>query len=352
MEWDEFQKIWKTFEIIGIISLLLIFLFFLYLVRELLTPFLVAFVITFFLNPLVNYVEGGGINRTLSVIVLIIMSAVILFILWKIIWPTLQGEVNNFIENFPLYIQKAQVGMKKLIDLLERNIGFIPQGTLEGILKQKVSSFTSGVGEIGSLIKIIKNLLTSFIIIPFIVFFFLKDGRRIKKMLISYVPNKYFETSLIILYKIEQQISNYIRGQLIDSCTIGLLAIGALYCVGINYAFLIGGVLGILNIVFYIGPFIGFVFGSLLVLFDTGLTTQLIKFIVVFVFVRLIDDTIVAPLALSRSVHVHPLMVIILIILGGYIHGILGMLLAIPLYCSIKVTFQILYKGLVEYGNW
>jgi putative permease len=166
------------------------------------------------------------------------------------------------------------------------------------------------------------------------------------------VPNKYFETFLTLFHEIDQQISNYIRGQLIDSFIIGLLAIIGLYLVGINYAFLIGAVIGIVNIIFYIGPLIGFVFGSLLILIDTGSTVNVIKFVVVFVFVRLVDDIIISPLALSKSVHVHPLMVIILITLGGFIHGILGMLLAIPLYCSIKVTFQILYRGFVEYGNW
>jgi predicted PurR-regulated permease PerM len=68
--------------------------------------------------------------------------------------------------------------------------------------------------------------------------------------------------------------------------------------------------------------------------------------------IRVLDDIIISPLVLSRRVHVHTLMVIIVIMLGGFFHGILGMLLAVPLYCSIKVTFQILYRGFIEYGNW
>ena len=352
METTDFKKAWKTFEIIALIFILLSILLILYFVRELLTPFIIAFVIVFFLNPIVDYMEGEGINRTLAVVTLIILSVFVLLIIWKLIWPTLQGEVNNFKDNAPVYIDRIQAGLNRTIDLLEKNISFIPKGTLEKALQQKINGFTSGMGDVGSLIKIVKALMTALIIIPFVVFFLLRDGRKIKKMLIAYVPNKYFETFLVLFHKIDQQISNYIRGQLIDSFIVGLLAIIGLYLSGVKYYFLIGAVLGIVNIIPFIGPLTGLVFGTLLILIDTGSTVHLIKFIGVFLCIRMLDDIIVSPLALSRSVHVHTLMVIIVIMLGGFLHGILGMLLAVPLYCSIKVTFQILYKGFIEYGNW
>ena len=121
---------------------------------------------------------------------------------------------------------------------------------------------------------------------------------------------------------------------------------------GIRYAFFIGVVLGIVNIIPYFGPLIGLVFGGLLVLIDTGSTIHLLKFIGVFAVVRLLDDIIISSLAISKTVYVHPLMVIVVVLLGGLFHGIWGMLLAVPLYCSIKVSFQILYGGFVENGNW
>ncbi|MGA2316454.1 MAG: AI-2E family transporter [Thermodesulfobacteriota bacterium] len=352
MEKNEFQKLWKTFEIIAIGCVLFGILLVLYLVRALLTPFIIAFVITFFLSPIVDYMEGEGINRTFAVILLIILTLIFLFILWKLTWPTIQTEISSFQKNAPFYISKIQDSLNRAIDLLEKNMGFIPKGTLEKALQQKINSLTSGTGDVSSLIKIIKELVTTLIVIPFVTFFLVKDGRKIKKMLIAYVPNKYFETFLTLFYKIDQQISNYIRGQLIDSFIVGVIAIIGLYLFRVNYAFLIGVVLGMFNIIPYIGPSMGFVFGSLLILIDTGSTVNLIKFICIYVCIRVLDDIIISPLVLSRRVHVHTLMVIIVIMLGGFFHGILGMLLAVPLYCSIKVTFQILYRGFIEYGNW
>ena len=352
MENIDFQKIWKTFEIIILGCILLGILLLLYFVRELLTPFIIAVVILFFLNPIVDYLEGEGINRSFAVVMLIILGVVILLTVLKLTLPTIQADLNSFGNNAPAYVDKTQKGLEAAINLVEKNIGFIPKGTLEKALRQKMNELTSGVGDVGSLLRMMKDLMGTFILIPFIVFFLLKDGRKIRKMLIAFVPNKYFETFLTLLYEIDQQISNYIKGQLIDSLIVGILATIGLYLMGIKYAFFIGVVLGIVNIISYFGPLIGLGIGSLLVLIDSGSTVQLLKLVGVFIVVRLLDDVIIWPLALSKTVHIHPLMVIIVVLLGGLVHGIWGMLLAVPLYCSVKVSFLILYRGFVEYGNW
>ena len=352
MEKTDFQKAWKVFDIIALGFVLLSLLIILYFVRGLLTPFIIAFVIAFFLNPIIDYMEGGGINRTLAIVTLILLSVFVLLIILKLAFPIVEAEIGDFKDNAPVYNHRIQEGLNRGIYLLEKNISFIPKGTLEKALRQKIKGFASRMGDIDFLMKIVKEMLTNLIIIPFVVFFLLKDGRKMKKILIEYVPNKYFETFLVLFHKIDEQVSNYIRGQLIDNFIVGIFAIISLYLLRVNYSFLIGAVLGIVNVISFVGPLMGLTFGSLLILVDTGSTVDLLKFVVVFACIRVLDDIIIWPLALSKTVHVHPLMVIILIMLGGFFHGILGMLLAVPLYCSIKVTFQILYNGLIEYGNW
>jgi putative permease len=351
-ERTDFQRVWKTFGIIALGCVLLGVLLVLYFIRELLTPFIIAFVIVFFLNPIVDYMEGEGIDRTFAVVTLILSGIVILLVTLRLTWPTIQVELNSFGNNVPVYMDKTQRGLDGVINLVERNIGFIPKGTLGKALQQEMNALTSSMGNVDSLFKVAKGLATILILIPFIVFFLLKDGRKIRKMLIAFVPNKYFETFLTLFYEIDQQISNYIKGQLIDSLIVGILAIIGLYLMGIRYAFFIGAVLGIVNIISYFGPLMGLGIGSLLVLIDSGSTVQLLKLVGVFAVVRFLDDVIIWPLALSKTVHIHPLMVIIVVLLGGLFHGIWGMLLAVPVYCIIKVSFQILYRGFVEYGNW
>jgi len=352
MEKNGFQKLWKAFEIIAIGFILFGLLVILYLVRGLLTPFIIAFFITFFLSPVVDYMEGEGVNRTFAVILLIILTLIILLILWKLTWPTIQTEMSNFQKNAPSYVNKIQGGLERGMKLLEKNVSFIPEGVMQKAMQQKMNDLTSGVKDISSLFKIGIQLVVNLILIQLIVFFFLKDGRRIKKVLIAYVPNKYFETFLTLIHEIHQQISNYIRGQLTDAFIVGVLAIIGFYVFEINYAIFIGAVVGVVNIIPFVGPLLGFGFGGLLVLIDTGSIFDVLKFVGVLGCVKLIDDVAITPLTVSRSVNVHPLMVIIVISFGGMVHGVWGMLLSVPLYCSMRVSLRILYRGFVEYGNW
>jgi putative permease len=352
MEKNEFQKLWRTFEIIAIGCVLFGILLVLYLIRGLLTPFIIAFVITFFLSPVVDYMEGEGINRTFAVVLLIILTLIFLFILWKLTWPTIQTEIGSFQKNAPFYASKIQDSLERAMKLLEKNTGFIPEGVMQKTMQKKISDLTSGMGDISFLLKIVREFVTTLILTQVVVFFFLKDGRRIKKVLIAYVPNKYFETFLTLFHEIHRQISNYIRGQFTDAFFVGVLAIIGLYLFDIKYGIFIGAVAGIANIVPYIGPFLGFAFGGLLVLIDTGSIANVLKVVGVLAFVKLLDSLAITPLTVSRSVNVHPLMVMIVISIGGLLHGVWGMLLSVPLYCSMRVSFRILYRGFVEYGNW
>ena len=352
MEHADFQKLWKPFEIIAIGCVLFGILLVLYLIRGLLTPFIIAFVITFFLNPVVDYMEGEGIKRTYALILLILVTLIFLFVFWKLTWPTLRTEIVSFLGDAPFYLHKIQDNLTHAMELLEKKVGFIPEGVMQRAMQQKINQFILAMGDVGFLFRIAKEYVFTFILIHFIVFFFLKDGRRIRKALVSYAPNKYFETFLTLSYEIENQISRYIRGQLTDAFFIGTLAIIGLYLFGIKYAMFIGAVYGIANIIPYLGPFLGFAVGGMLILIDTGSLISVFEVVGVLASVKLLGSIFISPLVLSRSVNVHPLTALLVVSLGGLLHGVWGMLLSVPLYCSMRVSFGILYRGFVEYGTW
>jgi predicted PurR-regulated permease PerM len=349
---SEFHKSSEAFEIITLGCVLFGILLVLYLIRGLLTPFIIAFIITFFLSPAVDYMEREGINRTLAVMFLIILTLIILFVLWKLTWPTIQAEITSLEKNAPFYISKIRDSLEQATKIVEKKVGFVSEGTIQKAMEQRITDMISAAGNLDLLFKALRYFLVTLILTQVMVFFFLKDGRRIRKRLIAYVPNKYFETFLNLLHEIDQQISNYIRGQLTSAFFVAVFAIAVLWVFGVHYAIFIGAVAGVVNIVPYIGPLLVFTFGGLLVLIDTGSVVQMLKAVGILVFVKVLDSVAISPLAVGRRVHVHPLMVIIVISVGGLLHGIWGMLLSVPLYCSMRVSFRILYRGYVEYGNW
>ena len=186
------------------------------------------------------------------------------------------------------------------------------------------------------------SALSNVVIIPFITFFLLKDGPKMKKAIIERVPNRYFEMVLNLTYKIEQQLGGYIRGQVIDAALVGILSIIALKFIGIDYYFFIGAIAGLANLIPYLGPVVGAVPAILVSLMqnpDPSLT-PILWIIVAFAVIQLIDNIIISPLVVAKSVNIHPLVVIIVIFIGERLLGVLGMLIAIPVTGILNVIIR------------
>ena len=161
-----------------------------------------------------------------------------------------------------------------------------------------------------------------------------------KKGMIARVPNRYFEMVLNLIYKIEQQLGGYIRGQMLDSLIIGILSIIALYILKIDYYFFIGAIAGLANMIPYLGPIVGAVPAILVSLMGTPSITPIIWIAVSFALIQLIDNVIISPLIVAKSVNIHPLLVIIVIFIGERLLGVLGMLIAVPVTGILNVIFK------------
>jgi len=193
------------------------------------------------------------------------------------------------------------------------------------------------------------SIAISLFLIPFMTFFLLKDGRRLKKSFIQSLPNRYFEMTISLLHKIECQLGSYIRGQMLVSLCIGVLSITALAILGVPYFLIIGAMAGLANMIPYFGPIVGAVPAIILNVIDKGSLSAALVVIMAFLLIRMIDDTLVSPNILGRSLEIHPLLVIIAIFIGGEMFGLMGLLLCIPVTGIIKVTIQELHWSFKHY---
>jgi putative permease len=193
------------------------------------------------------------------------------------------------------------------------------------------------------------SAITSMILIPFIVFFLMKDGHAFKRALISLVPNRYFEFTLYLLYKLNVQFGNYLRGQLLDSLIVGTLATAALWALDIKYFLIIGAFTGLANIIPYVGPITGAALAIIVSMLQTGSLEKVLSLIAAFTVIKLIDDVIVQPLVVARTVQMHPLTVLLAVLAGGQLYGVLGMLLSVPIAGFIKVVVR---ESVTNYRNY
>ena len=190
------------------------------------------------------------------------------------------------------------------------------------------------------------------IIVPLVLFFFLGEGRAIKRVLIEMVPNRYFEMVLNLLYRIDVQLGGYIRGMVLSVMIISMLSVTGLYLIGLEYFLVVGVLAGIANIIPYLGPLIGIIAGVVAVVlqYSTVNLAVVLPVVVVFLIVQILDNVFVAPVVVARSVNLHPLVVIFVVLVGSQLFGALGMLLAVPMTAVIKVSVQTVVEGLRSYS--
>lgn len=298
----------------------------------------VSALLAYILDPAVTWLESRGLGRTTSTLIFFGISFLAIAIATAAILPMLADQLRTF--QAGAASTKTAAVVARVNHLVNDKLGFL--GFENFRFEDKIQIMRQQIGEksFEYLVNDVASVVIHAVTIPFIIFFFLKDGREMKKHLISIIPNRYFEFSLDLLYKMDRQLGNYLRSQFIDAVTFGILSTLALWILGIKYFLFIGAFAGLANLIPYIGPIAGALPAVLVSVFDTGDVVQATQVVIVFILLKLLDDVIVQPMLVAKNVDLHPLLVLLAIIVGGQLFGVLGMLLAVPFTGFIKVVFQ------------
>lgn len=307
-----------------------------------------ALLLTAVLDPLVTFLENRDVPRLtgiLSVFVLLILLSVILV---RILAPVISQEIASLgaatdAQASVEIINRLKTDLADKIPLLripaiDEKLGPQLQGMLAHFM-QNAFDFMLGLF----------SAAPNAVLVAFMVFFLLKDGRRLKKVLIAGVPNRYFEMALLILHKMTEQLSRYLQGQMVVAAAVAALSILALYLLQVPYFFFIGILAGIANIIPYFGPIVGAVPAIAIALIHTGSFNLVLAIVIAFAAIQLIENIFISPYVTARSVELHPLAIIVVILVGGSLLGMWGMLLAVPVASIMKVTVQLIVWGVRNY---
>ncbi len=319
-----------------------------YKLADLLTVVIVSFLIAYILDPVASFMEAKGISRSTATTIIFL---VFFLIVTLNVWLVLPGVFSQL---FVLQKQLSSGGTDNLIlalqDFIKSSFGSIDVESLD--IKGKLESFMALASEeVKVILSNIGSIVSAVAIIPFVVFFFLRDGRNMKKVFISYVPNRYFEITLNIMHKIDGQLGGYLRGQFTEATVVGLLGTIALVILNVKYSIIIGIFAGLANMIPYVGPVAGAVPAILVTLINGGSMTTIIYIVIAFAIVQFIDNMIVQPIVLAKSVDLHPLIIVFAVLIGGKFFGLLGLLLAVPMTGMIKVTASEIYYGIKKFRH-
>ena len=172
--------------------------------------------------------------------------------------------------------------------------------------------------------------------------YMLKDGQKLMPTVRRLLPNKHADQTMDILAQMSQTLSHYIGGQMIECLFVMTFTSIGFSLVGLKYGLLLGIFAGMCNIIPYVGPYIG-VLPAVIVAIGTGGLILVITVLVVTVVVQQIDGNFVYPNVIGRTLKIHPLTIIVILMVAGNIAGLMGMILGVPLYAVVKVIVENIY---------
>ncbi len=318
-----------------------------YTLSNIVTIIIISALLAYILDPIASSLEAKGLSRTTATIIIFVLFFLTIILLgWKI-FPTIFNDLLALQEN--LNPDTTENFLVQVENFLQKHLTFINVKELN--LQSEINGFISSLTkQLIAFAADLVSVISAVVIIPFVTFFLLKDGRHMKKLLISYIPNRYFEMSLNVIHKMDQQLGAYLRGQFIEAFVVGSLAIIALWILGIKYFILIGVFAGLANLIPYVGPVAGAVPAILVAVANGADSTLIIYIVLAFAIIQLVDNVVMQPLVLSKSVNLHPLIIVLAVLIGGNFFGVLGMFLAVPVAGILKVTSSECYHGVRKFN--
>ncbi|HEL1734310.1 MULTISPECIES: AI-2E family transporter [Streptococcus] len=312
-----------------------------------LLPMILTGLLYYLLNPMVDWMEKHKISRTVGISILFVLIS--LLIIWglAVAIPSIQEQVTSFAQNLPSNIQKIEGQVTGLLQD-QRFEQFRPTA-LEMLNKvndqvvayaQKFSS--SAVNWASNLISTASQIIVAILIMPFILFYLLRDGQYLNKHITQYLPTKWREPIGTVLSDVNGQLSNYVRGQVTVAIIVALMFSVMFSIIGLSYPITLGVMAGFLNLIPYLGSFLAMIPAVILGLIAGPI--MLIKVLVVFMIEQTIEGRFVTPLIIGSSLSIHPITILFVLLTAGQMYGVLGVLLGIPIYASIKVLVKAAFE--------
>ena len=312
-------------------------------------PILIAGFLYYLLNPLVNLLMKMGVKRLAAIALIFILLIGMIVLIFMSIIPNLVEQLVSLARNIPGFISNMQTWLQELanhatrfplfkeldVDKYISNLD-VSAGS---IIQQSLTGVTNGLGSvIGKITTIVLLLVT----VPFILFYMLKDGEKLVPNIERLFPEKQRENIKGLLQQLNKTLSDYISGQAIECLFVGTFTFLGYLLIGVDYAFLFGVIAGLTNLIPYLGPYLGLAPALIYTFFDSP--TRALLCIVVVIIVQQIDGNVIYPNVIGKSLNIHPLTIILILLVAGNLSGILGVFLGVPVYAILRTLVVFVVK--------
>ncbi|TWT05392.1 AI-2E family transporter [Planococcus sp. CPCC 101016] len=346
----------KWFLFLYSVVLILIILYLAARMPFLLYPFRVIFstiaptvivggILYYIFRPLVSLLEKR-MGRITAILSIFFIFTIVIFFLGTWLAPLLASQIMTLVNNFPYIVAQAQNWIDMALEsewwqyIEEQNVmPALQPSTLTDNFTERFSGAGSSVlSFLGSFLSIVSKL----VIVPFVLFFLLKDGERLPDRFLKILPQDSREEGRKILQDMDENLSAYIQGQAIVSLFVGVLSLIAYMLLGLEYAVILAFVSMFTNLIPFLGPFIGAVPVLIVAFFQEPILAFWTA--VAILIIQQLESNLISPNVMGHKLEVHPVTIIFLLYIGASFAGIIGMILVIPIYAVGKAIVQNVYR--------
>ncbi len=318
-------------------------------------PVVLAGIFYYLMNPAVDYLEKKGVKRIYGIILLFLV--VLGLIIWGVvvIVPKIREQSISFANNFPDYLDTVD---SKVREILQDPLFSQFQTQIESYSDKIMSWLTdfiqnfskTTINGIGRFVGAIATIVVAIVTFPFILFYLLKDGRKVAPYFAKFLPNHWRKPTLAVITEMNAQVSSYIRGQLTVALAVAIMFIIGFSIIGLDYAVTLGIAAGFLNLIPYLGSFLAMIPAVFLGI--VGGPIMLLKVIIVFVIEQTLEGRFISPLVLGSQLAIHPVTILMVLLTSGKLFGLVGVVFGIPIYAAAKVLITHLFEWYKEVSQY
>lgn len=308
--------------------------------RGVVTPFAIAIVLAYLFNPVVKALVRRGLRRPVALLLIYLVFLVVVGIGIGLLVPRIVIDLTRLAEFLPGYFAQLQ---QMAYDLQEQYSQVqLPQAVrqavddaflaLQGRLLGSVSAAVTGIlGVFSTLFNLMAAVVLSYYLI--------RDAASIRAGIGRLVRAPERQHAMAVLSRIDKVVAGFVRGQLTIALIVGVLIAAALWLLGVRFAVILGIVAGVANVIPYFGPVIGAI--PALAVTVTVSPALALKVLAAFIIVQQIDGQLLSPRILSKSVGLHPVVVIFALLTGYQLFGVLGMIAAVPVAGILRILLDL-----------
>lgn len=321
---------------------------FFYSISGILLPFIAGCIGAYALNPFASFLERWGVNRALATVMTMFFFITVISIFLMILIPYMHYELLSIYKNLPRVGEKIVSLTTPLVERLSSDFG-LP--TVDDI-KTKISAH---VGDIAKIVvafllnvlgsgMILANILSLLVLIPIVMFYFLKDWTLFLSSLEKLIPKTYRSRVFYFLSRIHTILGEYAKGQSIVCLSLIVIYIPLLYAIQLPDAFFIGFLTGFLAFIPYLGGFIGLMLSFIVALIQFQGWWQIFAIIIVFGAVNLFEGNFLTPRFIGKRVGLHPVWIIFSLMAAGTLFGFIGVIITLPVAAILATVIRILLE--------